>query len=36
MLKIPANHKGFEDLEAWMVRHGEPVTSVVMESSGHY
>jgi transposase len=35
-LKISANRMGFEDLEAWMVRQGEPVTSVVMESSGHY
>src|ERR1035437_6056611 len=35
-LKIPANRKGFEDFEAWMVQQGEPVTSVVMESSGHY
>src|SRR5713101_2740264 len=35
-LKIQANRKGFDDLEAWMVRQGEPVASVVMESSGHY
>jgi transposase len=35
-LKIQANRKGFEELEAWMGRQPEPVATVVMESSGRY
>jgi transposase len=35
-VKIPATRAGFGELEAWMVRQSEPVSVVVMESSGHY
>ena len=35
-LKIAANRRGFDELETWMSGHGEPVSMVVMESSGHY
>ena len=35
-LKVQANRRGFDDLETWVAGHGEPVSRVVMESSGHY
>lgn len=35
-IQISANRAGFRDLARWMDRLAEPVSLVVMESSGHY
>ena len=35
-VKITANRAGFGDLDTWLAGQPEPVTRVVMESSGHY
>jgi transposase len=35
VLRLPADRAGFDDLDAWMARHGD-VGLVVMEASGHY
>jgi transposase len=35
-IEIASNHSGFRQLSAWMDGLAEPVSMVVMESSGHY
>ena len=35
-VQISANRAGFRQLASWMETLGEPVSLVVMESSGHY
>src|SRR5262245_47494298 len=36
VLRVAQSRAGFRELDAWLERQPEPVTRVVMESSGHY